>query len=74
MHNIDGHKFSSITAHELYDRFPQYSMTNDPEKVWPGGIVHYLMDTTLGKFKIIYIIFMFEICFSTILLRYVRSK
>ena len=24
-------------------------MTNDPEKVWPGGIVHYVMDTSLGK-------------------------
>ena len=30
-------------------RFPEFSMTNDPEKVWPGGIVHYVMDTSLGK-------------------------
>ena len=27
-------------------------MTNDPDKVWPGGIVHYVMDTSLGKFLI----------------------
>ena len=25
-------------------------MTNDPGKVWPEGIVHYVMDTSLGKY------------------------
>ena len=27
-----------ITAPKLYRRSPEYSMTNDPEKVWPGAI------------------------------------
>ena len=38
-----------ITALKVNSRFPEYSMTNDPEKVWPGGIVYYWMDTSIGK-------------------------
>ena len=43
-------EFNIITTSKLNKRFPEYSMTNDPDKVWPGGIVHYVMDTSLGKF------------------------
>ena len=27
----------------------QHSMTNDPDKVWPNGILPYLIDDNLGK-------------------------
>ena len=46
----DEYKFNSITDPELHTRFPEHSMTNDPEKVWPRGVIHYVMDTSLGKF------------------------
>ena len=46
---IGEYELNSITDPKLNRRFPEYSMTNDPEKVWPGATVHYVMDTTLGK-------------------------
>ena len=49
---LGGYEFNSITALKLTSRSPEYSITNDPGKVWPGGIVHYMMDTSLGKFLI----------------------
>ena len=42
---------NSITTLKVNSRFPEYSMINDPEKVWPGAIVHYAMDASLGKFR-----------------------
>ena len=51
---IGGDEFITTTTPKLNSRFPQSTMTNDPEKVWPGGIVHYVMDTSLGKFLIAY--------------------
>ena len=53
---VGEYEFNSITAPELHvlSRLPEYSMTNDPEKVWPGGVVHYVMDTSLGKWMITY--------------------
>ena len=30
-------------------RTSQNSMTNDPDKVWPGGIVPYEIDFSVGK-------------------------
>ena len=50
--HVGEYEFYSITAPKLNSRFPEYSMTNDPEKVWPRGIVHYVMDTTLSKLLI----------------------
>ena len=47
------YEFNITTAPKLNSRFPAYFMTNDPEKVWPGAIVHYVMDTSLGKFWMI---------------------
>ena len=47
---LGGYEFNGIVASRLNSRDPEYSMTNDPEKVWPGGIIHYVMDTSLGKF------------------------
>ena len=43
-------EFKSINAPKLNSRDPVFSMTKDPEKVWPRGIVHYVMDSSLGKF------------------------
>ena len=51
---VGEHDFNTITTPKLNNRVPQYSMTNDPEKVWPGGIVHYAMEASLSKFMIIY--------------------
>ena len=51
---IGEYEFDSITTTNLNSRFPEYSMTNDPGKVWPGVIVHYVMDPTIGKFDDIY--------------------
>ena len=47
---LGGYEFSNIITSRLTIRIPEYSMTNDPEKVWPGGIVRYAMDTSLGKY------------------------
>ena len=44
----------SLTTSKLNNRFPEYSMTNDPEKVWPGALVHYLMDISLSKLLTMY--------------------
>ena len=33
-------------------RLPQHSMTNNPKLVWPRGIIHYVIDETLGEFLI----------------------
>ena len=44
------YEFNNIIAPRLTSRIPEYSMTNDPEKVWPGGIIHYVMATSLGKY------------------------
>ena len=50
--HLEEHEFNIITSctPKQNSRIPEYSMTNDPEKVWPGGIVHYAMDASLGKF------------------------
>ena len=47
---LGGYEFNSITVLKPKSRILEFSMTNDPEKVWPGGIVHYAMDTSLGMF------------------------
>ena len=49
---LGGYEFNIITAPKLTSRIPEYSMTNDAEKVWPGGTVHYVMDISLGKILI----------------------
>ena len=50
---IGEYELDSVKALQLHgiSRFPEYSMTNDPANVWPGAIVHYAMDTSLGKFQ-----------------------
>ena len=45
-----GYEFNNIIALRITSRIPEYSMTTDPEKVWPGGTVHYVIDSSLGKF------------------------
>ena len=55
---IGEYEFYSITAPKPNSRFPEYSMTNDPEKVWPGGIVYYVMDTSLRKFLMAWHLYM----------------
>ena len=50
--HVDEHEFNMISTPKPNSRFPQYTMTNDPEKVWPGGIVHYAMDASIGKLLI----------------------
>ena len=47
---VDEHEFNITRNPKLNGRPPQYSMTNDPEKVWPGGIVHYGMDASISEF------------------------
>ena len=44
----------SITDPKVNSSFQEYmySMTNDPGKIWSRGIVHFVMDATLGKFLI----------------------
>ena len=44
------YEFNRITTISINSRFPEHSMTNDPEMVWPGGIVHYMIDRSVGKF------------------------
>ena len=53
--HVGEHEINIITTPKLNNRITQYSMTNDPEKVWPGGIVHYAMDASLSKFMITYL-------------------
>ena len=48
--NIGEYKFNNITVPKLTGRIPEFSMTIDKEMVWPGGIVDYVIDTSLGKF------------------------
>ena len=38
-------------------------MTNDPGKIWPGGIVYYVMDRSLSKFRIMY---MYNVPYMTV--------
>ena len=44
--------FNYVIAPNINSRFPQCCMTNDPSKVWPRGIVLYMIDSSLGKFFI----------------------
>ena len=32
-----------------FNRSPQHLMTNDPDKLWPGGILPYHIDVTVGN-------------------------
>ena len=50
--SLGENELNVIIAPKQKTRLPQYSMTNDPEKVWPGGVIHYVMDATLGEFLI----------------------
>ena len=50
-------EFFITTTPSLYSRFPQCAMTNEPGKVWPGGIVYYAMDASLGQFLIMHVLF-----------------
>ena len=34
---------------EQSNRSPQDLMTNDPDKVWPGGILPYSIDASVGN-------------------------
>ena len=52
---IGEHEFNITTTARQNNRIPQYSMTNDPEKVWPGGVVHYVMDKSLGRYITAYL-------------------
>ena len=48
---IGEYEFNSTSLEpHVSSRFPEYSMTNDPEKVWPRATVHYVMNASLGKF------------------------
>ena len=44
-------------------------MTNDPAKVWPGGIVPYMLDCSLSKLFINYGVF-----FTNWLLKYSATQ
>ena len=46
------YEFNNITVPRLTSRIPEYSMTIDEEKVWPKGIVDYVIDKSVGKFLI----------------------
>ena len=35
---------------------PQNSMTSDPDKVWPGGVLPYQIDNSVGKGISIYLL------------------
>ena len=40
---------------EESSRSPQHLMTNDPDKVWPGGILPYHIDASVGNSIMIYV-------------------
>ena len=48
--NIGEHKTITSATPKLNSRTPQHTMTNDPGKVWPQGVVHYVMDKSLSEF------------------------
>ena len=41
-----------VVAPKSKNTFPLHSMTNDPEKIWPGGTVSYMLDPSLSKFSL----------------------
>ena len=46
------HGFSAVLAPSPTNGFPQNTMTNDPQKVWPGGIIPYLLQRPFGEFSL----------------------
>ena len=39
-------------ASNSYNRLPQHTMTNDPEKVWPKATIPFHISPSLGKLSV----------------------
>ena len=52
---LGGYGFNSLFTAKSSKRFQQYSVTNDPKKIWPGGIVSYMIDSSLSKYSIVWL-------------------
>ena len=63
--HVDGFEFIPVNAPKSNNRFQQYSMTNDPQKVWPGGIVPYVLDSSLSKFPNVSLMHDHQLCIIT---------
>ena len=48
---LGNYELNTVDVLRTNNRCPQYTMTNDPEKVWPRGIIPYMLDPSLGKFS-----------------------